>query len=235
MNEPNSAAALCETIARLRREKELTQEALAARLGVTFQAVSKWENGQSCPDISLLPPLAEIFGVTIGALFGMEERQPGTALPWEDDGKLRAAVFLGRQLMTGPVPEAEKIVFEYRGEAKDVVSNVSLQCWDVGGSVSAKGPVGCKDVGGSVNAMGPVTCGSVGGKVNAMGPANCGNIEGDLSANGGVNCGDVEGDVETSGDVNCATVGGDVKAKILKCKKVEGDARVGKWQPCEAD
>lgn len=54
----------------LRKEHQMTQERLAAQLGVTFQAVSKWENGQSFPDISLLPVLAAVFGVTIDSLLG---------------------------------------------------------------------------------------------------------------------------------------------------------------------
>ena len=44
-------------IAELRRKKNMTQEELAAELGVTPQAVSKWENDLSCPDITLLPPM----------------------------------------------------------------------------------------------------------------------------------------------------------------------------------
>ena len=56
------------TIAALRREKGLTQDALAAQLGVSAQAVSKWENGLSCPDILMLPEIAEYFGVSASTL-----------------------------------------------------------------------------------------------------------------------------------------------------------------------
>jgi transcriptional regulator with XRE-family HTH domain len=55
-------------IAMLRRKKERKQDALAEMLGVSPQAVSKWENDQSCPDISLLPKLAKILGVTVDEL-----------------------------------------------------------------------------------------------------------------------------------------------------------------------
>ena len=58
-------------IARLRREHNMKQDELAEMLGVTPQAVSKWENGASMPDISLLPKIAQIFGVTIDDLFGV--------------------------------------------------------------------------------------------------------------------------------------------------------------------
>lgn len=59
-------------IAACRRSLGLTQDQLAEKLGVTAQAVSKWENDQSCPDISMLPRLAEIFGVTTDELLGRE-------------------------------------------------------------------------------------------------------------------------------------------------------------------
>lgn len=55
-------------IAQKRRAAGLTQEAMAEKLGVSAQAVSKWENGQSCPDISLLPTIANLFGISIDEL-----------------------------------------------------------------------------------------------------------------------------------------------------------------------
>ena len=64
---------LGKRIMQLRKSKGLTQDQLAEQLGVTAQAVSKWENNQSCPDITLLPKLAEIFGVSTDALLGREE------------------------------------------------------------------------------------------------------------------------------------------------------------------
>ena len=62
-------------IAMLRRKKELKQDALAEMLGVSPQAVSKWENDQSCPDISLLPKLAKILGVTVDELLTGESAE----------------------------------------------------------------------------------------------------------------------------------------------------------------
>lgn len=59
-----------------RKRMGLTQDQLAERLGVTAQAVSKWENDQSCPDIATLPRLAEIFGITTDALLGREDAKP---------------------------------------------------------------------------------------------------------------------------------------------------------------
>jgi transcriptional regulator with XRE-family HTH domain len=55
-------------IAKYRKEKALTQEALAEKMGVSSQAVSKWENDASCPDISLLPQLCKELGITTDEL-----------------------------------------------------------------------------------------------------------------------------------------------------------------------
>ena len=63
-------ARIGQTIARLRREHNMTQMSLADAMGVSFQAVSNWERGQSMPDISKLPELAALFSTTIDALLG---------------------------------------------------------------------------------------------------------------------------------------------------------------------
>lgn len=59
-----------EQIAFLRKQKGLTQEQLANTLGVTNQSVSKWESGQCCPDIQLLPAIASLFEVSVDELLG---------------------------------------------------------------------------------------------------------------------------------------------------------------------
>lgn len=61
---------LHEQIQSLRKQKGITQQELAEHFNVTNQAISKWENGQSYPDISLLPKLALFFGVSIDELLG---------------------------------------------------------------------------------------------------------------------------------------------------------------------
>ncbi|MBR4291033.1 MAG: helix-turn-helix transcriptional regulator [Oscillospiraceae bacterium] len=59
-----------------RKRLNMTQDRLAEQLGVTAQAVSKWENDQSCPDISMLPKLAELFGISIDTLLGVSVQTP---------------------------------------------------------------------------------------------------------------------------------------------------------------
>ncbi len=61
---------LAKNISRYRKEKGLTQEGLAQKLGVTFQAVSKWENAQALPDILLLPKISQVLEISVDKLLG---------------------------------------------------------------------------------------------------------------------------------------------------------------------
>ena len=74
---------LSERIAFYRRKCGLTQEELAEKCSVTPQAVSKWENSLTSPDISLLPRLSEIFGVSCDELLGA--RKPETIAVKKND------------------------------------------------------------------------------------------------------------------------------------------------------
>lgn len=99
-------------ISSLRKQCGLTQDQLAARVGVTAQAVSKWENDISCPDISILAKLAETLGVTTDELLGVKPVEPRVVVVESDkkrssgakkqqsftfrwDGGKRSAIFLG--------------------------------------------------------------------------------------------------------------------------------------------
>ena len=64
---------LAENIKNLRKEKNVSQEKLADYLNISFQAVSKWETGNACPDISLLPDIARFFGITVDELLQAEK------------------------------------------------------------------------------------------------------------------------------------------------------------------
>ena len=83
-----------ENIRNLRHKKGMTQERLAELLSVSAAAVSKWERGDSYPDITMLFPLAKIFGVTIEMLMGYSNAQSGrsaavldaAARTWLDNG-----------------------------------------------------------------------------------------------------------------------------------------------------
>lgn len=66
---------LGEKIAMLRKAKGMTQEVLAEKCSVSAQAVSKWENDLTAPDISLLPRLSELLGVTVDELLGVQRKE----------------------------------------------------------------------------------------------------------------------------------------------------------------
>ena len=69
-----------EVIRKYRKERNLTQEEMARYLGVTAPAVNKWENGNSCPDITLLAPIARLLGITLDTLLtfrkNLSEKDP---------------------------------------------------------------------------------------------------------------------------------------------------------------
>ena len=222
-NNFDATTMLCKNIAALRRANGFTQEELAEKLGITFQAVSKWENLLSCPDISLVPDIAKIFCVSTDALFGMEKEEKFPLLPWEDDGKLHVAVFEG----TRPVSQAEyrnekmKISVHLTGDIRDVVCDCSVVSENIGGDVL-------------------MTLGNVNdGQLNVA----CENIEGDVTVSlqncekspVSIACNDIEGDltVKASGDVSiaCDDMDGDVTVSstgesCVTCDNIDGDVTV---------
>lgn len=179
-------------IAELRKGKGLTQEALANKLGVSNQAVSKWEANQSCPDIQLLPQIADLFEISLDALFGRgtqseTEEHIASELPWEDDGKLRAVIYVGHSLIGSEECEkAQKITFEYEGPALDIISSFSVTCDEVQGNVSAGADVTCDTVYGNVSAGCDVTCDDVYCNVGAGGDVTCDEVRGNVNAGGDV-------------------------------------------------
>lgn len=64
---------ISKNLRKLRKERGMTQDELAKKLGVSYQSVSKWEQGKSNPDLAMLPAIAVLFGVTIDEIYGMDE------------------------------------------------------------------------------------------------------------------------------------------------------------------
>ncbi|WMM24991.1 helix-turn-helix domain-containing protein [Tissierella sp. MB52-C2] len=69
-----------QNIARYRKERDLTQEDLAIELGISFKAISKWERGNSLPDITLVPDISKILGISIDRLFGYKNQENITSI-----------------------------------------------------------------------------------------------------------------------------------------------------------
>ncbi len=110
---------LGETIRTLRHRDNRTQEALATALGVTAQAVSRWEAGGSYPDMELLPSIANYFGVSIDALFGYTDHreQRIDKLAAEIRDMLRKNSGVDRSI-NECIATARKALVEFPGNAK---------------------------------------------------------------------------------------------------------------------
>ena len=78
------ANTLGSRIGECRKKKGITQDQLSEHIGVSSQAVSKWENDLSCPDITLLPQLADYFNITIDELLRGEKSQVVQVVSEED-------------------------------------------------------------------------------------------------------------------------------------------------------
>ena len=228
-------------ISERRRNKGLTQEALAKMLGVSNQAVSKWESDVCCPDIALLPQLVDALEMTLDELFGRackaaianDQILPVAAeLPWADDESIHAVLFQGHRLLQpkeGSLFRRDKydeirksVELHFSGTAQDIYSDFSVVCTNsmIHGSVRAGDGVKCGDVGGDVQAGDGVTCsGDVKGNVRAGDSVSCGSVGGDVQASDSVRCGDVQGNVRASDSVHCSTVVGDVNADSVRFAK----------------
>ena len=200
---------LAENIQNYHKKLGFTQEELAEKLGVTFQAISKWENAKSSPDISFLPLMADLFDCSIDQLFSRDTQSNikyCTEFPWADDDIIRGVVCEGKKILQVNDKITEKFTFEIIGNAKSVESKCNIE---VSGNVSG----GC-NAGGSIN---------VGGNIH--GGINCGNnVQCACNIHGGINCGDnVTAGCDILGDINCGdnvTAGNNIKAEIIKCNKV---------------
>ena len=242
-------------IARKRKELGLTQEQLATALGISFQAVSKWENEISSPDISTLPLLADLFGISVDELFGRpapialeaplapEPSIPAPVyaeapvdLPWEDDDTLHAALFVGRRLVERrELPEQESASPFRIGKSIKLFFNGKEEQRVILNYTGSAQNIDCAfdlhvegEVLGSVQARGDVNCGNIGGSLEAGGDVSCGNVDGGIEADGDVSCGNVSGDIQADGDVSCGNVDGDIQADgDVSCGEVKGSVSAG--------
>ena len=100
-----------ENIRKYRRDANMTQDALAEKLGVSYQSVSRWENGSTYPDMELLPSIADIFSVTVDTLLGRNDisrEKQYLALLAEYEALLKA-----------DVPDVDAIILKLRELRRD--------------------------------------------------------------------------------------------------------------------
>ena len=123
-----------EQIVSLRKQKGVTQGELADVLGVSNQSVSKWESGQCCPDIQLLPELAKYFDVSMDELMGIEKPQNSSAeMQWSEnkqninDSLLeRAMEYLGKHSLISTSVLQRKLNISYL-KAKELIETMCEQ------------------------------------------------------------------------------------------------------------
>ena len=218
---------LAANILKYRKKSGLSQDELAQKLGVTFQAVSKWENAKAAPDITFLPIMADIFGCYIDELFSRDVRREVhydhcSEFPWADDTVIRGVVCEGRKILQA-TSLVDRFTFEIVGEAKNVKSECNIA---VNGNVSG----GC-GAGGDINVGGHLSGGcNTGGDITVGGHLSGGcNTGGDITCGGNlsgdVNCG---GEITVEGDVEAVKIKGNVVCNSLKCDKIEGDVTINK-------
>ncbi len=224
----------------LRKEQGLTQDQLADKLAITYQAVSKWENGVACPDIMMIPQIADIFHVSIDSLFrevsleqpslkreideeGFKDVGPileHNNLVWENDETIRIVVCKGHELLEVAPDSVHDIEVTIEGPALNIYSQFS---------------VSCEEVRGNINAGGDIECEGVGGNANAGGNISCEDVRGNLTAGGNVEAEDVNGSVTAGNNVSCEDVGNYVKAgNTVECEDIHGDASAGVSINCES-
>ena len=223
---------ISNNIKKYRKEQGLSQEALAERLGVTSQAVSKWECMLSIPDIDSIIALSELFKISIDKLLldkdaeeacreanvegesengeerHFDRRSAGgryyfDALP--DDNALRVLQFAGRRLLRENDYQ-ENVFIPLAIDDKAVGDEKTVNVHIVG-NAHIEG-----DIGGTLTVGDGVNCRNVGMSVHAGDGVNCGNVGMSVHAGDGVNCGNVGMSVNAGDGVNCGNVGVSVTA-----------------------
>lgn len=218
---------LYDTISFYRKRQGLTQEELAKKLGVTNQSVSKWESAQCCPDIALLPALADIFEISIDELFGRKNEKEihydlCSELPWNDDNTIRVFRTLGKKILES-TDENGWINISFPKECNEktrqyfkveVMGNLNCDA-SINGDVVCQGNIECNDINGDVKEChGNISCaGDINGGVSCGENLSCaGEINGAVNCGNNVACGDnIIGNVSCGGNVDCNVIEGNVE------------------------
>ncbi len=215
-------------------------------MGITSQAVSKWECGLSYPDVTLLLPLAELFGITADEML----KGLGNAISVEKDVDVEEEQI--KTISAGEAKQTENVsadtlenndilkddgvlrvvqclgrrilrVDELNPDAVIHLSDVEASEVHILGNVVVHG-----NVEGNVKAGVEVKCEAVSGNVHAGADVNCDGIAGNVTAGCDVNCDEVGGKVTAGCDVNCDEVGGNASAGVnITASCIKGDAKAG--------
>ena len=160
---------LAANILKYRKKSGLSQDELAQKLGVTFQAVSKWENAKAAPDITFLPIMADIFGCYIDELFSREIKTEihydhCSEFPWADDNTIRIFQTVGKKIIKSQ--EANtciEVAFlrncneTTRQYFKVEVFGNLMSDSSINGDIICHGRIDCHEINGDVTSQGDVS------------------------------------------------------------------------------
>ncbi|MBP3919302.1 MAG: helix-turn-helix transcriptional regulator [Clostridia bacterium] len=155
----------------LRMKNQFTQEQIAERLGVSYQAVSKWETNANTPDIALLPEIAALFHISIDALFSDDIESCITSCDEnmkeiKDDGVIRIVQMRGTQILkVTPVlsPDQPPISIAFPLNCNDRTQYFKVEVFGhvisdsaINGDVCCHQSIECASINGDVCAQGDV-------------------------------------------------------------------------------
>ena len=212
-----------EQIQKLRKERGMTQNELAEKLFISYQAVSQWENGNTKPDIELLPKLAEIFDVSIDELFGRREIKLNYSNVKDDTVYFvvaRGSEIIGTMEYDTLKNKKNDINVTIEGDLLRVESSCSVTVkGNVSGGVNANCDVNCNDISGGVRAACDINCATISGGASAGCDINCATISGGANIGNDLNCANISGDITVGGDITCDKIEAEfVKAEgIIYC------------------
>ena len=183
-----------KNIASFRKAKGWTQAELGEKIGVSNQAVSKWESETSMPDVMLLPVLADAFGCYVDELFSREVKTEihydhCAEFPWADDNTIRIFQTVGKKIIKSQETntcievafprncnettrqyfkvEVFGNLFSDSSINGDVVCHGYIDCHEINGDVSSQGSITAHEI----NSHGKIVCDSL----------KCDKIEGNIT------------------------------------------------------
>jgi len=237
-------------IAYYRKERGMTQEELASEFDISNQAVSKWETGQSYPDVELLPKIADFFEISLDELFGREFKPKASTESADEmvqSNEVADVVSSASLPVPAPVtlPEAVTLpVPEYRDAYADSEALYAVlyqgsrlvheeEIKTRFGRITSKLDFNYDGPALNVYSVFSVTCDNVQGNVSAGSYVECDNVEQGVTAGGYVECDNVGQGVIAGGYIECGDVGGKLAAGgYVECGDVADSVAAGGYVEC---
>ncbi len=244
---------VANNIKKYRKEQGLSQEALAEKLRVTSQAVSKWECMQSIPDIEAMVEMCELMGISLDKL--VLDKDPEVVIKEvivekesddeeeffdaEDEAErdrrekgehFNRKGFFRKRYFDALPDDGELRVLQFKGRlmlSETTYNKNAVIHLAIDPEFAKKKTINVRIVG---NAE---IDGDISGNVNVGDHLNCGNVIGNAKAGDSVRCGNVGGSVQAGDSVNCASIGGSVTAgDSVSCGNVNGSVVAGDGVSC---